>query len=73
MIDKLTAHAKKWSDMAKNPIEIESRKLSERIRKGKITLKKATILMEDLEIQMAVLKKDIEDAKAAIRGRKFCN
>ena len=57
--------------MAKNTIEIRSRKLSERIRKGKITLKKANILMEDLEIQMAILKKDIEESKSAIRGRKI--
>jgi hypothetical protein len=59
--------------MAKKTIESETSKILAGIQKGKINLKKAGILIADLEARMVILVKEVKAEKAASRRRRNSN
>ena len=59
--------------MAKTKLEIETAKILAGIKKGKFNLKKAGILIADLDAQMVILVKQVKVAKSASRNRKISN
>jgi hypothetical protein len=59
--------------MARRTIESEARKLLEAVQKGKITLAKAAMMIEDLDEQMMLSVKAVADSKAARQRRRNPN
>jgi hypothetical protein len=59
--------------MAKRTIEGEARKLLEAIQKGKITLAKAAMMIEDLDEQIMLSVTAVADSKAARQRRRNPN
>ncbi len=59
--------------MPKTKLEIATAKILAGIKKGKIDLKKAGILIADLEAQMVILMKKVKESKAARKKQRKSN